>query len=322
MVASRCTACVCAWVWAGVITSVAGPALGQDSYPSKVVRIVTSEPGSTNDLVARVVARGLTSSLGQQTIIENRGGMSPEVVARAAPDGYTILFFGNASWLTPLFRKTPYDPARDLTAVSTGCSQPTVVTVHPSLPVKSVKELIALARARPGQINYGAGSTITGPTLAGELFKHAAKVDIVRINYRGTGPAATALVGGEVQLMFVGAGTVMSHVRSGKLRALAVTTPDPTPLVPGVPTVAASGLPGYEYTSVIGFLAPGKTPPSIVNLLSREIVQILKSPDVNKHLFDSGVEGFGTAPEIFAARINGEIDQWRQIIKDNGIQVE
>jgi tripartite-type tricarboxylate transporter receptor subunit TctC len=302
--------------------SVAGSALGQDSYPSKVVRIVTSEPGSTNDLVARMVSRGLTSSLGQQTIIENRGGISPEVVARATPDGYTILFFGNAAWLMPLFRKMPYDPLRDLAAVSTGCSQPTVLAVHPSLPVKSVKDLIALARARPGQINYGVGATITGPTLAMELFKHMAKVDVVRINYRGTGPAANALVGGEVQVMFVGAGTIMPHVRAGKLRALAVTTPEPTPLVPGLPTVAASGLPGYEYTSVIGFLAPAKTPPSIVNLLSREIVQILKNPDVNRQLFESGVEAFGTTPEVFAARIRADIDQWRQIIKDNGIQVE
>ena len=318
MAASRRTLCA----GAGVIMSVAGSALGQDCYPSKVVRIVTSEPGSTNDLVARMVSRGLTSSLGQQTIIENRGGISPEVVARATPDGYTILFFGNAAWLMPLFRKMAYDPLRDLAAVSTGCSQPTVLAVHPSLPVKSVKDLIALARARPGQINYGVGATITGPTLAMELFKHMAKVDVVRINYRGTGPAVNALVGGEVQVMFVGAGSIMPHVRAGKLRALAGTTPEPTPLVPGLPTVAASGLPGYEYTSVIGFLAPAKTPPSIVNLLSREIVQILKNPDVNRQLFESGVEAFGTTPEVFAARIRADIDQWRQIIKDNGIQVE
>jgi tripartite-type tricarboxylate transporter receptor subunit TctC len=221
-----------------------------------------------------------------------------------------------------LFRKMPYDPLRDLAAVSTGCSQPTVLAVHPSLPVKSVKDLIALARARPGQINYGVGATITGPTLAMELFKHMSRVDVVRINYHGTGPAANALVGGEVQVMFVGAGTIIPHVRAGKLRALAVTTPEPTPLVPGLPTVAASGLPGYEYTSVIGFLAPAKTPPSIVNLLSREIVQILKNPDVNRQLFESGVEAFGTTPEVFAARIKADIDQWRQIIKDNGIQVE
>ena len=298
-----------------------GAATAQENYPNKVVRIVTSEPGSTNDLVARMVARGLTAGIGQ-TIIENRGGISPEVVARAPADGYNILFFGNAAWIMPLFRKMSYEPQRDLTAVSTGCSQPTVLAVHPSLPVKNVKDVIALARARPGQINYGVGATIAGPTLAMEIFKNMVKVDMVKINYRGTGPAANALMAGEVQIMFVGAGSIMPQVRAGKLRALAVTTVEPTPLVPGVPTMAASGLPGYEYSSVIGFLAPAKTPPAIVNLLSREIVQILKNPEVNKQLFESGVEAFGSTPEAFAARMKADIEQWRQIIRENGIKVE
>ena len=311
----RAIVCACAAL------APAGATLAQDAYPNKVIRIVTSEPGSTNDLVARMVARGLTAGIGQ-TIIENRGGISPEVVARAAPDGYNILFFGNAAWIMPLFRKMPYEPLRDLAAVSTGCSQPTILAVHPSLPVKNVRELIALARARPGQINYGVGATIAGPTLAMEIFKHMVKVDVVKINYRGTGPAANALMAGEVQIMFVGAGSIMPQVRAGKLRALAVTTAEPTPLVPGVPTMAASGVPGYEYTSVIGFLAPAKTPPAIVNLLSREIVQILKHPEVNRQLFDAGVEAFGTTPEVFAARMKAEIEQWRQIIRDNGIRVE
>ena len=173
--------------------SWAGAATAQENYPNKVVRIVTSEPGSTNDLVARMVARGLTAGIGQ-TIIENRGGISPEVVARAPADGYNILFFGNAAWIMPLFRKMSYEPQRDLTAVSTGCSQPTVLAVHPSLPVKNVKDVIALARARPGQINYGVGATIAGPTLAMEIFKNMVKVDMVKINYRGTGPAANALM--------------------------------------------------------------------------------------------------------------------------------
>jgi tripartite-type tricarboxylate transporter receptor subunit TctC len=307
--------------WSVAALAPAGAAFAQDGYPNKVIRIVTSEPGSTNDLVARLVARGFSAGIGQ-TIIENRGGISPEVVARAAPDGYTILFFGNAAWIMPLFRRMPYDPQRDLMAVSTGCSQPTVLAVHPSLPVKNLKDLIALARARPGQINYGVGATIAGPTLAMEIFKHMTRVDMVKINYRGTGPAANALMAGEVQVMFVGAGSIMPQVRAGKLRALAVTTAEPTPLVPGVPTLAASGLPGYEYTSVIGFLAPAKTPPAIVNLLSREIVQILKNPDVNKQLFESGVEAFGTTPEKLAALMKADIEQWRQIIRDNGIQVE
>ena len=311
-----------AFALGAVIASIAGPVFSSDDYPTKVIRIVTSEPGSTNDLVSRMVARGLTASLGQ-TIVENRGGISPEYVAKSAvPDGYTILFFGNAAWLTPLFRKMPYDAERDLAPISTGCSQPTILAVHPSMPVKSVKEFIALANARPGEINYGTGAVITGPLLAAELFKHQAKVNIVRINYRGTGPAAMALVAGEVQVMFVGAGTAMPHMRAGRIRALAVTTPEPSPLVPGLPSVSASGLPGYEYTSFIGFQAPGKTPPPIVNRLSHEIVQILKSEDVRSKLLQSGVETGGTTPEVFAAKIKAEIEQWRQIIKESGLRFE
>lgn len=311
-----------AFALGAVIASIAGAVFSGDEYPAKVIRIVTSEPGSTNDLVSRMVALGLSASLGQ-TIVENRGGISPEYVARsAAPDGYTILFFGNAAWLTPLFRKTPYDAERDLAPISTGCSQPTILAVHPSMPVNSVKEFIALARARPGEINYGTGVTITGPLLAAELFKRQAKVNIVRINYRGTGPAAMALVAGEVQVMFVGAGTAMPHMRAGKIRALAVTTPEPSPLVPGLPSVSASGLPGYEYTSFIGFQAPGKTPLPIVNRLSQKIVQVLKSEDVRGKLLQSGVEAGGTTAEVFAAKIKAEIEQWRQIIKESGLRFE
>jgi len=311
-----------AFAMGAVMASIAGAVFSSDDYPTKVIRIVTSEPGSTNDLVSRMVALGLSASLGQ-TIVENRGGISPEYVARsAAPDGYTILFFGNAAWLTPLFRKTPYDAERDLAPISTGCSQPTILAVHPSMPVKTVKEFIALAKARPGEINYGTGVTITGPLLAAELFKHQAKVNVVRINYRGTGPAAMALVAGEVQVMFVGAGTAMPHMRAGRIRALAVTTPEPSPLVPGLPSVSASGLPGYEYTSFIGFQAPGKTPLPIVNRLSQKIVQVLKSEDVRSKLLQSGVEAGGTTPEVFAAKIKAEIEQWRRIIKESGLRFE
>ena len=311
-----------AFALSAIIAPNAGAAFGSEEYPSKVIRIVTSEPGSTNDLVARMVARGLSANLGQ-TIVENRGGISPEYVARsAAPDGYTILFFGNAAWLSPLFRKMSYDGARDLAPISTGCSQPTILAVHPSMPVKTVKEFIALAKARPGEINYGTGVTITGPLLAAELFKRQAKVDIVRINYRGTGPAAVALASGEVQVMFVGAGTAMPHIRAGRIRGLAVTTPEPSSLVPGLPSVSASGLPGYEYTSFIGFQAPGRTPPAIVNRLSQKIVEVLKSEDVRSKLVQSGVEAGGTTPEVFAAKIKAEIGQWQRIIEESGLRFE
>ncbi len=310
-------------VLAGAWVIATAGALAQEQYPNKVVRIATSEPGSTNDLVARMVARGLSGVLGQQAIVENRGGISPQHIARSAPDGYNILFFGSPAWITPLFRKLPYDPQRDLAAITTGCWQPTVLVVHPSLPVKSVREFIALARSRPGDINFGVGATIASPTLAMQLFTSATRINLVRINYRGTGPAVNALVAGEVQVMFSGAGSVMSHVASGRLRALAVTTAQPTPLTPGLPTVAASGLPGFEYNSIIGFLAPAKTPPAIVNLLSQEIGKILLRPDIKDTLFQQGVEPMATTPEDFTARIKADMDLWRRIMKENNIvQVE
>jgi tripartite-type tricarboxylate transporter receptor subunit TctC len=213
-----------------------------------------------------------------------------------------------------------YDPISDLAPISTGMAQAIVLVVHPSLPVKNVKELIALAKARPGQLNYAAGTMGATPHLAMELFKSIAKVDIVRINYKGTGPATLALVSGEVQVMFTGAGSVMnSFVKNGKMRAIAVTTAKPSRLTPTLPTVAASGLPGYEFTSVAGFFAPAKTPAPILNLLSQEITKILAKPEVNEQFFESGVEVFGSTPEEFGARVKADIDRWRRLIKEAGI---
>jgi tripartite-type tricarboxylate transporter receptor subunit TctC len=296
-------------------------ALGQE-FPSKVIRIITSEPASTTDIVARIVAKGLNSSLGQPVIVENRGSMGADIVAKAAPDGHTLLFYGSSVWVQPILRKMPYDAEKDLVAISTGMRQAIVLLVHPSLPVKSVKELISLAKARPGQLNYSAGTTGATPHLAMELFKHQAGVDILRINYKGTGPAVNGLLGGETQIMFTGAGSVMSsHVKSGRLRALAVTTSKPNPLTPGLPTVA-SGLPGYEFLSVTGFFSPTKTPVSIVNILSREIVRILTDPKINEMLFESGVLAIGSSPEEFAAIVNADIARWREMIKDAAISGE
>jgi len=199
-------------------------------------------------------------------------------------------------------------------------SQVIVLVTHPSLPVKSVKELIALARARPGALNYAAGTMGATPHLAMELFKSIAKVNIVRVNYKGTGPAVLALLSGEVQVMFTGAGSVLTtHVKSGKLKALAVTTAKPSRLTPGLPTLAASGLPGYEFTSVAGFFAPAKTPDAIVHLLSREINTILAKPEVNEFFFESGVEAFGSTPPEFGARVRADIDRWKTLISEAGI---
>ena len=257
----------------------------EQPFPNRYIRILTSEAGSTNDIVSRIIARHLTEKLGQTVVIENRGGPAADVAARSTPDGYTMLLYGSSVWVLPYFRRMSYDPLRDLTAVSSAYSQAIILLVHPSLPVKSVKELMALARARPGELNYSAGTTAATPHLAMELFKYQSKLNLTRVNYRGTQPAVNALMAGEVQVMFTGAGSVLPMVKAGRLRAIAVTTAERSPLVPGLPTVAETGLPGYEFTSVVGIFAPAKTPPAILNLLSREIMAILKRPDVADPLF-------------------------------------
>ena len=294
----------------------------EQNYPNRYLRILTSEAGSTNDIVSRVVARHLHDKLGQTVVVENRGGPAADVAARAPGDGYTLLLYGSSVWVLPYFRRMSYDPVRDLTPVTSAYSQAIILLVHPSLPVKSVKELIALAKARPGQLNYSAGTTAATPHLAMELFKYQSKLNFVRVNYRGTQPAVNALVAGEVQVMFTGAGSVMPMVKTGRLRAIAVTTAERSPLVPGLPTVAESGLPGYEFTSVVGVFVPAKTPAPIVELLSREISAILKRPDVAEPLFESGTAALGSTPEDFGVRVRADIERWRKIIKDTGIQIE
>ena len=222
-----------------------GTACGQN-YPTKLVRIVTAAAGSANDWSSRVIAQELTASLGQPVIVENRGGLGAEVVAKAPPDGYTLLVYGGAAWLLPFLRdNVPWDPLRDFAPVTLALTSPNIVVVHPSLPVKSIKELIALARARPGELNYAAGTIGASPHLSTELFNAMARVKFVRVGYKGTGPSVIALMGVGVHLMFAGLGSVAPHIKTGRLRALAVSSAQPSALAPDLPTVA-SFLPGYE----------------------------------------------------------------------------
>jgi tripartite-type tricarboxylate transporter receptor subunit TctC len=292
-------------------------ARAQDSYPGKVVRIVTAAPGSNNDWGARLVAQSLSPRLGQQVIVENRGSIGVEHVARDAPaDGYTLLFYGSIAWLQPYLTKVSWDPLNDLAPITLSMRSPNVVTVHPSVPVKSVKELIALAKARPGDLNYGAGGAGATPHLAAELFKHMADVRIVRINYKGTGPAMIGLLSGEVHLMFPGLGSIAPHLKQGKVRPLAVTTPGRSRLAPDLPAVAEF-IPGYASESVIGFFAPGRTPAAIISRLNREINQVMKSMDPEK-LLHSGVEAAATTPEEFAEFIRSEMARMGKLIKSAG----
>jgi tripartite-type tricarboxylate transporter receptor subunit TctC len=304
-----------------VISAACAPALAcaQDAsltYPSKLIRIVTAAPGSNNDWGARLVAQELMPRLGQQVIVENRGSIGVEVIAKAPPDGHSILFYGSVAWLQPFLTSVSWDALRDLAPITLSMRSPNVVVVHPSIPAKSVKELIMLAKARPGELNYGAGGSGASPHLAAELFKFMAGLNIVRINYKGTGPSMVGLLAGEVHLMFPGLGSVVPHIQSGKVRPLAVTTAKRSILAPELPTVGEI-IPGYESESLICFFAPARTPAAIIAKLNSEINHVMKTTD-SKRLHGAGVEAATSTPEELLAYIKTDMARMSKLIKSAG----
>jgi tripartite-type tricarboxylate transporter receptor subunit TctC len=293
-------------------------AAAAQAFPVKTVRIVTTAPGAGNDVFARLIAQGLTDSFGKQVIVDNRGGgiLAIETVAKSPPDGYTMLLYSSGMWTLPLIQNVSYDPVADFAPVSLVGKQPNVLVVHPSMPVKSVKQLIALAKSSPGKLNYGSGSTGSTPHIAAELFKSRAKVDIVRIAYKGAGPALNALLGGEVDLMFPTAGSAAIHTKLGKLRALAVTSSKPSPLAPGLPTVSDAGLPGYESIAPFGIFTPSGTPPQIVQRLQEEIGRAVNRSDIKQRFLDSGVEVVGSTADELATVMRSDIQTISQLVKN------
>jgi tripartite-type tricarboxylate transporter receptor subunit TctC len=299
----------------------AGPASGQE-YPNKPIRIFTSAAGGGTDFTARVVAQGL-SALGQSVIVENRSPvLSGELVSKAPPDGYSLIVAANAFWIGSLLQNVPYDPLRDFSAISLATRSPSILVVHPSLPVKSVKELIALAKSRPGELNYGASTIGSSNHLSVELFKSMAGVNIVHVNYKGGNVMINGLLGGEVQLLIASGSALMPYATAGRLKALAVTSPQPSALAPGLPTIAASGLPGYEFVSVDGLFAPSKTPSAIINRLNQEVVRFLNTPKVKEQLFSAGSEAVGSSPEEFAAAVKAEMTRLGKLVKTLGLKVD
>jgi tripartite-type tricarboxylate transporter receptor subunit TctC len=299
-------------------------AVHAQEFPTRPVRIVTSAVGGTTDLVARLIAQGLTSSLGQQVIVDNRptGIIPGEIVVKAPPDGYTLLFHGSSLWMMPLLQKVPFDPVKDLVPVVLAVSTPNLVVVNPAVPAKTIKELISLAKAKSGALNYGSGTSGSSSHLAAEQFKFMADVNIVRVPYRGQGPAVLGLLGGEVQMSFATSASVAAHIKSGKLRALAIGTAKPSSLAPGLPTVSESGLPGYQSASNAGMFAPARTPAQLITRLNREIVQALNKQEVKDLLFRDGSEVVGSSPQEFAASIKAEMASLGKVIKAAGIRVE
>lgn len=307
-------------LWLAVLGLCGSGLVLAQAYPVKPVRIVTVAPGSANDIVARLIAQEIRGGLGQPVVVDNRGTVAAELVARAPADGYTLLLYGSAVWLSPFIRaSTPYDPVKDFAPITLVASSPNVVVVHPSLPVKSARELITLARSRPGEINYAAGSLGAAPHLAAELFKAMGKLNIVRVAYKGTGGSLIGILSGEVGLMFPTAGSVTPYIKSGKLRALAVTSLQPTALAPGLPLLSES-LPGYESVSLNGMLAPARTPDAIIRQLNAEVAKVMTRADIREKLVAAGTDAMSTSPEEFAAIIQADMAKWGKVIREAGIR--
>lgn len=292
----------------------------QQPYPAKPIRVVTTEPGSSLDLTARYVAQAISGPLGQQVIVDNRRVNSIEIVAKAQPDGYTLLAYGSPIWIMPMLREVMFDPVKDFAPITLAATSPNVLVIHPAVAATNVKELIALAKSRPGALNYGSSVTGGTPHLAAELFKALAGVDVVRVAYKGVAVAVTDLIGGQLQMMFPVVPSAIPHVKTGKLRALAVSSAQPSALAPGLSTMAASGLPGYELVAVYGMFAPARTPATLLERLNREMVRGINTPEMKAQFLIAGAEVVGSTQQVFAAFIKADMARMSKVIKDAGIR--
>lgn len=299
------------------------------SYPVRPVRfIVPFAPGGSTDTLARTLAQRLSDVLGQQVVVDNRSGgngnIGTEIVARAPPDGHTILlgYIANLGIGPSLYAKLPYDPVRDFAPVTQLAVSPNILVAHPSLPVKSVRELVAYAKANPQKINYASAAVASLGHLAGELLNSAAGIHMQHVPYKGSGQAVIDLLAGQVQIMFSGMSSVMPHIKAGKLRPLAVTGAQRSPATPDVPTIAEAGYPGFEASAWYGVLAPAGTPKAIVSRLNAEILRVLKIPEVKERLENVGFELVGGTPDAFATYIRSEIEKWARVVKASGIKAE
>ena len=307
---------------------VSGQAATPQNYPTKPIRLVVPfAPGGGTDITARAVAQKLGESWGQTVVPDNRPGangtIGVDITAKSAPDGYTITMISSSHAVNVgLYTKLPYDLLRDLAPVTQATSQPYVMVIHPSVPAKSVKEFIAYARSKPGGVNYGSSGTGGIAHLGGALLASIAGIEMVHIPYKGGAPSTMDLIAGQIQMQL---GTLLltgPHIKSGKLRVLAVTTPKRWPGTPELPTMQEAGVPGFAITQWYGMLAPAKTPPAIVNKLSQEISRLLHQPDVKERLAADGADAVGNTPAEFGAHIKSEIDKYGKLVKQIGLRAE
>jgi tripartite-type tricarboxylate transporter receptor subunit TctC len=298
------------------------------AYPSKTVRVVVPyPPGGPTDIAARIVAQKLSENMRQSFVVENRPGatgmIGTDLVAKAAPDGYTLLVNASVQVIYPsLFAKMAFDPIKDFSPVTVLAQGPLVLLVNPDLPVKSVKDLVALAKSKPGKLQFGSSGNGAATHLSAEAFKILAGVDMQHVTYKGSTPALTDVMGGHVQLMFDSMSSSLPFIKAGKLRALAVTTAVRSPAMPDLPTIAEAGVPGYDLSTWYGLWAPAGTPKDIVSKLSTEVAKILKTPDVRERLAALGSEPVGNSPDEFARFSHTEQVKWAKVVRESGAKVD
>ena len=319
--------CACAIV-GSTATTAAFAADSAAGYPNKPIRILVGQsPGGATDLVARALAHKLSESLAQTIVVDNRSGAAGSIaaalVAKSAPDGYTALIVPSSYTINPsLYRQLPFNPAKDLAPVTLIASAPYILMVHPSLPARTVQELIALAKARPKDLVYGSGGVGSSGHLAVELFCTMAGIQLTHVPYKGAGPALVDLLGGQLQLIFASVVSGLPYTRNGKLRALAITATKRLAVAPELPTIAESGVPGYEFSSWFGMLLPAGTPPAIVAKLQAETAKALKQPDLSERLAREGSEPVASTPQQFAVFLKAEMTKWAGVAKSSGMQPE
>ena len=296
------------------------------SYPTRAIKLVVpSSPGGGTDIVARILGQKLSEQLGQQFVVENRAGagtvIGNDAVAKSAPDGYTLLMGLSTLAINPsMYTKLPYDALRDFAPISQSVSACNILILHPSVPAKTVVELIALARAKPGSLTFGSAGMGTNPHLSGELFKSLARIDMVHVPFKGSGQSIISQVAGEIAANFPSVPTAMPYVKAGRLRGIGVTTLKRVEVLPFVPSIAEAGLPGYEATQWFGLLAPAGTPRPIIDRLYQESSRALRSADMKERMTAEGLEVVGSTPEEFASYIRSETEKWTQVIKAAGIK--
>jgi tripartite-type tricarboxylate transporter receptor subunit TctC len=309
-----------------VIAASASASEDPNSFPSKPVRLVTGSPGSTSDFAARFIAQKLSERWGRSVVVDNRPGaggiIGTEIVARSAPDGYNLIVGQIGTHASPqfLFKNLAYDPIKDFAPISLLTNSGIALTINPSLPVNTLKEFVAYARAHPGKVNYGSAGGGTSSQLSGELFNQMTGAKLVHVPYKGAGFALTALVTGEVQAAFLSTTTAAGQVRAGKLKALAVMSPKRFPAAPDIPSITEAGFPGIESSVWFGLLAPAGTPRPIIDKINRDVVASLNTPEARETLLAQGAEPVPTTPQEFDAFLKAEIRKWGKVIKDAGIK--